>query len=123
MTVKDASFDPIMNPYIRMHDDNNEYVLGRYYPGLHTIVYRDQYTPNDVKIHERMHSIDPFSGNDQILGNINLLPGVKPDPYLDSPREIKARLMQFRFDHKIDPTHKYNLFEIQNLRKNSKSPW
>jgi hypothetical protein len=49
--------------------------------------------------------------------HFNTFPGVEYDSYLDSKKEIKSRLMQLRFLNKLDPTHKYNIFEIRNMRK------
>lgn len=102
----------------------NGSVKGTHYPDFNTIIYGDKYQHTPIKIHERDHAMFGQYGNDniglKIVENIfkqEFLDNVSDKwGYYDDPDEIRARLMEMRFNNKLDPTHKYTLEEIENMR-------
>lgn len=128
-TVSDAIKDPVMRETLKrrflrqVKVDNpdslsdkdlklmNYLQKGVYYSGSHQILYSDRYENSSTKIHERTHAIKFPLGF-----GIRLLPGVEKNRYYDNSGEIRSRLMQMRFENYLDPTHKYNLHEIRNMR-------
>ena len=128
-TVSDAIKDPVMREILKawfLRDvkvDNpdsltdkdlklmNYLQKGAYYPVSHWILYSDGYENSSTKIHERTHAIGFPLGFKK-----RLLPGVEKDRYYDDSGEVRSRLMQMRFENYLDPTHKYNLHEIRNMR-------
>lgn len=102
----------------------NGSVGGTHYPDFNTIIYNDLYQNTPIKIHERDHAM--FGKyNDKNIGlriveNIfkqDFLDNVSDKwGYYDDPEEIRARLMQMRYNNQLDPKHKYTFEEIENMR-------
>ena len=102
----------------------NGSVGGTHYPDFNTIIYNDSYQNTPVKIHERDHAMfgqyhDKNIGL-KIVDNIFKHEFLNDDVvdkwgYHDEPGEIRARLMEMRFDNKLDPTHIYTEEEIKSI--------
>lgn len=93
-------------------------------PDTNILIYSTPFDrDSEIKIHERSHALDasnPFVPSFGVPPGIRLqlLPGVKLNwGYWDRGDEVKSRLMELRFNNRLDPTHKYNIFEIRNMRK------
>lgn len=97
---------------------------GFYYPKGHLILYSDGFENSSSKIHEREHAIiwpmhlplPKLQSRRPVEIRKQLLPGIAPDSYYDNPYEIRSRLMELRYMNHLDPTHKYDLQEIRNMR-------
>lgn len=88
---------------------------------------------NSTIIHERTHASDPIPQKNKINllrydrpndffrgGYDNIyLDGVEKSYYYDSDSEIYSRLMQFRYDNKLNPKKKYTIEDIQKMRQNN----
>ena len=88
---------------------------------------------NSIIIHERTHASDPIPQKNKINllrydrpndffrgGYDNIyLDGVEKSYYYDSDSEIYSRLMQFRYDNKLNPKKKYTIEDIQKMRQNN----
>lgn len=88
---------------------------------------------NSIIIHERTHASDPIPQknkinllrydrpNDFFRGSYDniYLDGVEKSYYYDSDSEIYSRLMQFRYDNKLNPKKKYTIEDIQKMRQNN----
>lgn len=90
---------------------------GAYFPVLHKIALNTDGI--GTKIHEVAHASRP-KAQEAKIGQLKedlpyLKPGVKPNNYLDSNREIYARLMALREALKLDPNKKYSLPEIRKM--------
>lgn len=102
----------------------NDSVAGTHYPDFNTIIYNDLYQNTSTKIHERDHAMfGKYDGKNialKIVENIfkhEFLDNVVGKwGYYDEPGEIRARLMQMRYNNRLDPNHKYTLDEIENMR-------
>lgn len=74
-----------------------------------------------VHIHERTHTMGPDDGTfagynvqtKAIEDMLKLKDDVQPDLYLDASPEIYARIMEFRYNHNLDPKKKYSKEQIQ----------
>ena len=139
-SVKEYNYeDAVKNPTIKQHLINtyisefekdrrlpspkngvNEEILkhlelvkkGIYYGDPHTIVYFKNNGESSVKIHEREHS-----SRIPTTIQVKTTHPEDADEHLDNPLEVKARLMQMRFDNKLDPEHTYTEQEVENMRK------
>lgn len=70
------------------------------------ILYRKDWFSPSLQIHELDHSIQnrlPSTLNTTIPVEHKLKSGIKPDSYLDSPEEIRSRIMQLRFINNLSP--------------------
>ena len=70
------------------------------------ILYRKDWFSPSLQIHELDHSIQdrlPSVLNTTIPVEHKLKNGIKPDSYLDSPEEIRSRIMQLRFINNLSP--------------------
>lgn len=123
-SVRHSKDEPITDDDLRLL----KYIFsGTKLPDTNIIIYSTPYSrDNTTKIHERAHGIDannPFIPSFGVPSGVKLKlrPGIKDDWfYWDRIDEIKSRLMELRFNNKLDPTHKYNIFEIRNMRKDPK---
>ena len=57
----------------------------------------------------------PFADKSNVFSNGFLFPGKAPSEYYYKPTEIRARLNEWRFQNKIDPTKNYTEEEIQEI--------
>ncbi len=83
------------------------------------------FSPLGVSIHERTHASgsDGKNGretgaNAQTKAVRNIVQRKESIPYdetLDRPTEIYSRMMEFRYNHNLDPKKKYSSKEIQKL--------
>lgn len=91
--------------------------LGAYYPILHRIALNTD--SEDTKVHEVAHSSRPLAQEAKIKQLKSrqkyLKDGIVPNEYLDSDREIYARLMALRKSLNLDPKKKYSISEIRKL--------
>ena len=109
-------------------------------PGYNTIYYPElslyKNIDNSTIIHERNHAGD--YGDSRMVDMIfyddvdeygkkfhvgkkqqpYLLDGVKKSKYYDDAKEIKSRLMEFRYNNNLNPTHTYTIDEIKEMRNN-----
>ena len=60
----------------------------------------------------------PFADKSNVFSNGFLSPGKAPSEYYYKPTEIRARLNEWRFQNKIDPTKNYTEEEIQEIMDN-----
>lgn len=104
---------------------------GAYNRNSGNITYEEN-PENSTIIHERTHSLQALpqrnkinllrydNPNDFFRGEYDniYLDGVEKSFYYDSDNEIYSRLMQFRFDNKLNPKKKYTIEDIQKMRKN-----
>lgn len=106
-------------------DISDQYMANRegvYNADKHYLVVKaDSKIPvNQIAAHELAHSTNPYFIIDTIKEYEKYRPihtmHVSPDEYLDNPAEIYSRLMQFRKQHNIDPTHVFTKKEIEELR-------
>jgi len=79
------------------------------------------FSPLGVHIHERTHTLGPDDGKysgynvqtKALEDIIKLKKGQERDDYLDNSTEIYARMMEFRYNHGLDPKKKYTKGQIQ----------
>ena len=103
---------------------------GAYIPGDHKIEYDpflEEKQLRSIKMHERTHSSNPrpqeykirkitkWSENEKGYG-----PGMR---YFKDPREIYARLMQYRHDNGLQPTDVITKEYLENHRQQLKDNW
>lgn len=87
-------------------------------PSNKAIVYYNA-TGRLQNIHERTHALESSSPLPQHykIAKIQDNAGIKRNSYLEQPKEVYARLMQFRHDASLQPNKKYTIDDIKNLRK------
>ena len=83
------------------------------------------FTPEGVHIHERTHSSGEPGFNDDYVGYnvqttalkniIKRKKGVEFDDYWDAPTEIYGRMMEFRYNHNMNPHKTYTKEEVQKM--------
>lgn len=85
---------------------------GKYDPDRRMVIYRKESWLPEVSIHERTHAargteedIPQYKAIEKIL---KLNKGEKKDPYLDKPTEIYSRMMELRYNKKLNPSDKVN---------------
>lgn len=119
-------------------DDYLQYLAGvqygAYYPQFDAILYSYDYNRPTI-IHERTHALNPTAQKRAIINTCNprfnifkgFTPGIEwrkegidENNYLDSSDEIYSRLMEFRYQNKMDPKRKYTEQDIETMR-NDKS--
>ena len=92
----------------------NPNIQGVHNPTDKEIVYRYNTSPAMYGIHERTHAALPKAQEHAISKIIS-----KINNYLDSSKEVYARLMELRKAYGIHPSKVWNLDEIKNLQKNA----
>lgn len=101
------------------------FVHGWYQPKQETadpsIVYTFFPSKSD-KVHETTHAIQGTDQYNKINEILKQNKYKQSNIYLDDAEEINSRLMEFRLQNNIDPTHKFTPKEIQKLRKQH-NPW
>lgn len=131
--ARDNNIDFLPNytksPRLEYYIDDFQYLNhsnGLYVPGIHQILYNDAYP--DIIIHERTHSLNPRS-QEYAIGQLNIK--TKNDysesdyhksinidnSYFDNPKEIYARLMQFRHANKLDPNKTYTIEDVKKFKE------
>ena len=73
--------------------------------------------PETVRVHEYTHERFPESHGYVKEGFKSII----NDPYIDKEDEIRARLMQVRFDNNVDPNHKFTKPELLQMRKDARN--
>lgn len=101
-----------------------------YFPEHNTVVYGSPEIMNNGPIKMRVHgealehqnnsswdSPIPYGGMIKLEWN----PGIDHTmDRRDLPNEVKSRLMQLRYENRLDPTHKYSIDEIRQMRLDPK---
>jgi len=86
---------------------------------------QEGYSPLGVHIHERTHSSGMTGDDGKFTGYnvqtkaladiLRLKDGVEYDEYLDAMPEVYGRMMEFRYNHNLNPKKRYNKQEIKKL--------
>ena len=85
---------------------------------------QEGHSPMGIHIHERTHSSGSVGNRGNVGYNaqtkalsdiLRLKKGIQYDEYLDAMPEIYARMMEFRYNHNLDPKKKYSKEEIQRM--------
>ena len=86
---------------------------------------QEGYSPLGVHIHERTHSSGMAGDDGKFTGYnvqtkalkdiLRLKDGIEYDEYLDAMPEVYGRMMEFRYNHSLDPKKKYTKQEIKSL--------
>ena len=71
----------------------------------------------DLGTAEYNHGDKKIARTDQKPYGLQLNPNISYDPYEDKPGEVYARIMQMRFDMKLDPQKTYTPEDVEALRK------
>lgn len=102
-------------------------------PGQNSMIYvkpgGGQRGDQSTLVHELAHSLGRSQFNwltkpqereiYGIMGSAKFLKG-RDDSYIDSPREIYSRLMEFRYNNKLDPKKEYSVEEVRKMRESAK---
>ena len=91
---------------------------GSYNPYTHTIVSNPG-KKAPFYLHERTHAMRPIPQEtkiSKILSKATKLNESSNSDYYNNPKEVYARLMEFRRDNKLDPTKKYSTKFIQEMK-------
>ena len=126
---EDVEKGKIIKEHLSTNKKDGEVIEGTYFKDSNFIHYRDgSKNKNSTVIHERTHALDAWQQEDAIdkykegtifdpIKFLKYKEEYDPD-YLDSKEEIYARLMQFRFNNKLNPKKSYTNKDIDNMRSN-----
>ena len=94
-------------------------MVGIYLPYLKKIVYdhSNHYYREGYRTHERTHSALPNPQEKAIKYIMQGTNGKYNDSYYDDPKEIYARMMDFRKTNNLDPNKKYTADELKSIDK------
>ncbi len=136
---KTATFEDLERDNTASYDDLIDKAFGIIVPETNKIYYNEAalqnattiqnrqegYSPQGVHIHERTHASGitgedgKFTGynaqTDALEKILKIKPGVEPDEYLDASPEIYGRMMEFRYNHRMNPHKTYTTEEIQKM--------
>ena len=127
--ILDYGHDYNSDDYVKSANIVDLITRGFYTPGLNHIIYnpRNGRLRDDTIIHERTHTLrdNPFYYNYTSAarkfvkdGNHILMDNNDFDNYLDSHKEVYARLNAFRYTNNLNPSHNITKDEINVFRKN-----
>lgn len=104
---------------VQKHVRTNKDVLASYSPNVHGIVYKGGkpwHNINDTTpTHEYAHSYSHLFLNSQLTPIMNKYE-IPVDEYINNPDEIYSRLMELRKTYKLDPSKKYSIDDVKNMR-------
>ncbi len=88
-------------------------------------LYLNPETPRypQTVVHERTHELTNFDDIGQTFieatknSGLKLKNGVSSEKYIDDPKEVYSRLMEFRYKNRLDPKKKYNKKDIEKFRR------
>lgn len=136
---KTATFDDLYEDNPASYEEQKDNAFGYTVPDTHKIYYdeglmlegtkhqnkQEGYSPMGVRIHERTHASGETGDNglytgynvqtDAIEDILRLKKGVDFDWKWDVSPEIYGRMMEFRYNHNMDPKKKYTKEEIQMM--------
>ena len=108
--------EELRRSYENISDVLKSRMEGGYSPKFHSIVYPT--IPNtSTRVHDKTHSLNAAPQRDTIerYSTYPFNENINPNKYLDDSDEIYSRLMEFRFNNKLNPKEKYN---AKDLREN-----
>ena len=86
---------------------------------------QEGYSPLGIRIHERTHTSGATDEKGEFTGYnvqtkalediLRLKEGIKYDRYTDAMPEIYGRMMEFRYNHNMNPNKKYSRKEVQKM--------
>lgn len=98
------------------YDFDPRYTEGMYLPDYHTLFFNSKNPGKSIQVHEGTHSQQPEVQGEIIPRHIKLKNGVQYNSYYDDPDEINSRIMEFRYNNKLDPNKKYTIEEIKKMK-------
>lgn len=94
---------------------------GVYFQATHEVVINDKKDPEGTRIHEYSHSLNAQDQRRAISKSINRkTQGDNYNSYLDNTDEIYSRLMELRYNNKLDPNKTYKSKDLRGNVKDSK---
>lgn len=136
---KTASFEDLKKDIPASYDRLSGEAFGTTEPSTNKVYYDNDliqlgtevqnryegFSPLGIHIHERTHTSGKTDGDGKFTGYnaqtealeniLRLKPGTEKDEYLDASPEIYGRMMEFRYNHNMNPKKRYSKQEIQKM--------